>query len=203
MRALLKLLPLLLVGAVGLGQAAFAELEGTYEAIGPLPAAHSQDVVTLEEFINFTCPHCNNFLQAAKPLLSKYGRRVQHVTVPILFRGQADGPLRLFFIAERAGRGRQVEELIFDATFRYGVDINDPKIVSYLARSAGLADAFQAEAAAPWVDEKIKQAHARADAAGVEATPTLVLSGALRLVPRTGMQAFVANLDQLIAQLLK
>ncbi len=203
MRVLLKLLPLLLVCSVGLGQAVFAELEGSYEAIGPVPAAHSQDVVKMEEFINFTCPHCNNFLQAAKPLMSKYGRRVQTVTVPILFRGQADPALRLYFIAERAGRGKDVEELIFDATFRYGVDINDPKIVSYLARSAGLSEQYQAEAGAGWVDEKIKQAHLRADAAGVEATPTIVLNGALRLVPRTGMEAFVGNLDQLIAQLLK
>jgi protein-disulfide isomerase len=53
------------------------------------------------------------------------------------------------------------------------------------------------------VGEKIKAAAARADALGVDATPTIVLNGALRLVPQTGMNAFVANLDQVLAELLK
>jgi len=203
MRLLCKLLLLLVVSSFGAAWAAHAQLDGTYESIGPVPKPHSQEVVKLEEFLNFTCPHCNNFLQASKPVLTKYGKRVQTTTIPILFRGQADTPLRLYFVAERAGRGDEVKALIFDATFRYGVDINDPKIVSYLARSAGLADQYQSEANADWVSEKIAQAHARADAAGVEATPTIVLESSLRLVPRSGMQAFVNNLDQLIAQLLK
>lgn len=182
---------------------AFAQLEGTYEAIGAVPAPHSQDVVRVEEFLNFTCPHCNNFRQAAKPLFERYGERLQHTNVPIAFRGQPDTALRLYFIAERAGRGDEVKELIFDATFRYGVNIHDPKIVSYIARSAGLAEAYEREQGAAWVEKKIRAAHARADAVGVEATPTIVLNGSLRLVPRTGMQAFVANLDGLIDQLLK
>jgi protein-disulfide isomerase len=203
MRMTFKLLPLLALGILTLATTAPAQLQGLFEPIGPVPAPHSLSVVRVEEYINFTCPHCNNFREVSKPLFAKYGKRVERVYVPILFRGQADAPLRLFFVGERAGRAEEVQELIFDATFRYGVNINDPQIVSYLARSAGLAEQFQAQAHADWVDEKIRDAHARADAAGVTATPTLVLSGSLRLVPETGMQAFVGNLDQLIAQLLK
>jgi Thioredoxin len=203
MRFTCKLIPLVGLFLLSLGWAANAQLQGAFEAIGPVPAPHSQDVVTVEEFINFTCPHCNNFRLVSKPLFSKYGKRVVAKPVPILFQGQADYPLRLYFIAERAGRGKEIEELIFDATFQYGVNIYDPKIISYLARSAGLADQLRDEGDAKWVNEKIKAAAARADAAGVEATPTLVLNGSLRLVPRTGMQAFVNNLDQVIAELLK
>lgn len=203
MRMSLKLIPLLALFSLGLAPPAWSQVEGVFETIGPVPAAHSQDVVTLEEFINFTCPHCNNFREASKPLFSKYGRRVQTTTVPILFQGQPDFPLRLYFVAERVGRGDEMKDLIFDAAFRYGVNIYDPKIVSYMARSSGLADTLQAEGNAAWVDEKIKAAAARADQAGVTATPTIVVNGALRLVPQTGMQAYVNNLDRVIAQLLK
>lgn len=198
-----KLLALVALCAFFVAGPALAQLKGEFDAVGPVPAKHSQKVVELEEFLNFTCPHCNNFRHAAKPLFAKYGERLKRVYVPILFRGQADTPLRLYYVAERAGRAEEMNDLIFDATFRYGVDINDPKIVSYLARSAGLAEAYEREGGADWVNEKIRAAHARADAMGVQATPTVVLAGALRLTPSTGMQTFVNNLDQLIAQLLK
>lgn len=202
MRLVSLFIPLLTLLVVGFAAPAAAQLDGRYEAIGDVPAKHSQEVVRVEEFLNFTCPHCNNFRQAAKPVFDKYAGRIEHTDVPILFSGQTDAPLRLFYIAERAGRAEEVKTLIFDATFQFGVNINDPRIVSYIARSAGLADAYEKQRDAPWVQEKIREAHARAEAVGVDATPTIVLNDALRLVPRTGMQTFVSNLERLIGQLL-
>ena len=203
MRLSFKLLALCVLLLTGFAAHGFAQLQGTYEVVGPVPAAHSLNTVKMEEFLNFTCPHCNNFREAAKPVYAKYGKRLQATYVPILFRGQSDTPLRLFFIAERQGRGEEMMGLIFDATFRYGVNINDPKIMSYVARSAGLADEFRDQYDAEWVQEKIRQAHLRADKFGIEATPTIVLNGSLRLVPQTGMQSFVSNLDRIIGQLLR
>ena len=75
--------------------------------------------------------------------------------------------------------------------------------MGYLARSVGLAEEFSTNYDAEWVSHKIREAQRRADSAGVQATPTIVLNGSIRLVPRSGMQAFVANLDRIIAQLLK
>jgi len=203
MRILARLIVLTALTLPAFATVSSAQLEGTFESIGPVPAPHSLEQVQLEEFLNFTCPHCNNFRQLSKPLLAKYGKRIRHVNVPILFRGQSDVPLRLYYVAVKAGRGDEVKELIFDATFRYGVNIYDPKTVGYIARSAGLAEQFEAEGNAGWVNEKIAAAHARADAVGVEATPTIVLSGTMRLVPHSNMQSFVENLDHLVAQLLK
>jgi protein-disulfide isomerase len=180
-----------------------AQLEGQFEPIAALPEPHSLDVVVFQEYLNFTCPHCNNFRDASKPLFSKYGKRLKVEYIPILFRGQNDAPLRLFFIAQRAGREYDVMVMIFDATFKYGVNINDPAVVGYLARTAGLGPAFQEQAGAEWVSRKVAEAQNRAAVAGVEATPTVVLQGALRVVPESGMQEYVANLDRLIDQLLK
>jgi hypothetical protein len=186
-----------------LAGAAFGQIAGDYETIAAVPGKHSLAVVEMEEYLNFTCPHCNNFRLASKPLFDKYGTRLRSITRPLLFQGQADPPLRLYFIAERAGRGEEIKEMIFDAAFTYGVNIYDPKVVGFLARSAGLTEQYEKEFDAPWVQRKIAEASARANQAGVEATPTLVLNGSIRLVPRTGMQAFVANLDAIIGQLLK
>ncbi len=181
---------------------AAAQIEGRYEAIRALPAKNSLRVVQFDEYINFTCPHCNNFRKAAMHLKKKYGKRLRINYRPILFRNQADGPLRLFFIAQSLGRTEEVKDLIFDAAFGAGVNIYDPAVVSYLARTAGLGEIFQREANAEWVTKLVRESHRLATADGVQVTPTIVLQRALKLVPRTGMQAFVGNLDHLIEQLL-
>ena len=183
--------------------AAQSALRGDFEPFGPIPAPGSQAKVKFEEFFNFTCPHCNNFRNAAKPLFKKYEGKLDHQYLPVLFRGQSDEPLRLYFIAEKLGRGAEVRSLIYDATFKYGVNINDPAIVNYLAKSAGLGVEYASDARKPWVDEKIMHAQRRAALASVNATPTVVLADTLRVLPRGGADQFVNNLDQLIQQLLK
>jgi predicted DsbA family dithiol-disulfide isomerase len=161
------------------------------------------DTVLWEEYLNFTCPHCNNFRGAQQPLLKKFGDKLQVVQIPVLFRGQNDAALRLFHIGAREGKKQIVLDALFDAGFRYGVNINDPAVVNYLARSAGLGDAYARDYNADWVNAKLAESAAKADAAGVHATPTVVLQGAVRITPEGGMDAFVNNLDSLISQLLK
>jgi protein-disulfide isomerase len=180
-----------------------AQVDGNYERIGTVPAKNSLDTILVEEYINFTCPHCNNFRSAAIPLYQKYAKRIDRRYVPILFRGQNDAALRLFVIAQKNGKEEEIVNALFDATFKYGVNINDPAIVNYLARSSGLAELYERDYAADWVGKKIAENHQKADAAGVSATPTLVLNNALRVVPQGGMQEFVGNVDRLIGQLLK
>lgn len=199
----LSILSVLLVAFLVAPALALAQGDPIYDVIGPVPPLHSQDRIRMEEFVNFTCPHCNNFRIMAKPVLAKYGDRVEQTLVPITFRGQPDTPLRLYFIAERAGRGPEMASILFDATFKYGVNVYDSKIVSYLARSAGLAEAYEKDAQAEWVTAKVQQARQRAEEVGLEATPTIVLNGALRLVPKTRMESFVSGLDRVIGDLLK
>jgi len=189
---------------VALGAApAAAQLEGSYKAIGDVPAANSTDTVLFEEYINFTCPHCNNFRKAAQPLKEKYGDRLKLVDVPILFRGQADHPIRLYYVAAEQGRAEEVKNLIFDAAFKYGADIYDPTVVSYLARSADLGQAYEQNANSERITQKVRRAQQKATQAGVQVTPTVVLEGSLLVVPEQGMQAFVNNLDRLIGQMLR
>ena len=123
--------------------------------------------------------------------------------MPILFRNQSDGPLRLFYIGASVGRTEEIKNLIFDAAFNAGVNIYDPAVVSYLARTAGLGEKFRKEANAAWVTQKVNLAQRRSVKFGVRATPTVVLQGSLLVEPKSGMQAFVGNLDHLIGQLLK
>lgn len=180
-------------------------LVGKFAAVRDAPAPKSLDVVVVEEFLNFSCPHCNHFRDVAKPVFAKYGKRVKLIWVPVLFRGQVDAPLRLFYIARNQGlpKEQEIEAALFEASFKAGVNVFDPQVVSYLARTHGLLDAYTKESPAQWVTQRIADGHARADSFGVDATPTLVLQGALRLVPDSTMEEFVANFDSLVGQLLK
>lgn len=180
-----------------------AQIVGIYETIGTLPKNNSLETVELEEFLNFTCPHCNNFRNSSKDLFAKYGKRINRKNIPILFRNQSDLILRLYYIAEKQGIAGEVKTQIFDAVFKYGVNINDPKVVEFLARSAGLTDQFRKDVNSDWVYQKLVQAQERANEAGVRATPTIVLNRALRLVPKMSMGAFVKNLDRIVEQMLK
>jgi thiol:disulfide interchange protein DsbA len=197
------LLVLVLLLGAAFASRARAELDGAFETIMSPPAPHSLDAVMFEEYFNFTCPHCNAFRTAAQPLKERYAKRLRIVNIPIMFRGQTDAPLRLFYIAQSLGREEEIKTLIFDAAFRYGVNPFDPQVTSYLARSSGLGDAYAKDGNAIWVTRKVEESMAKADQAGVRATPTVVLQGALRVLPEAGMSQFVGNLDRLIAQLLK
>ena len=182
---------------------ATADIEGNFQKIGLVPERNSLDVVVFDEYLNFTCPHCNNFRKAGQPLKQKYGSRLKINYIPILFGNQADHPLRLFFIAQREGREEEIKDLIFDAAFKFGVNIYDPAVVQYLARSSGLGANFEAEANADWVTEKVLRAQQQASQVGIKATPTVVLHGTILVEPQSGMQAYVGNLDRIINQLLK
>lgn len=178
-------------------------IEGKFTAVGPVPARKSVDTVVVEEFLNFTCPHCNSFRDAAKPLLAKYGKRLKLIHSPLLFRGQQDPPLRLFFVAQSQGKENEIVEALFDAAFKYNVNIYDPAVVNYLARTNGLAQAYEKEGNAAWVTQRIAAVVARANTFGVDSTPTLVLQGALRMTPETRIETFLADVDGVVGELLK
>jgi predicted DsbA family dithiol-disulfide isomerase len=185
-----------------LGFPAVAQIQGDYERIGAVPNPNTAQTVLFEEYLNFTCPHCNNFRQAAADLKAKFGKRLNVTYIPVLFRGQNDAMMRLFFIAQREGKEHAALDALFDAAFRYGVNLNDPAVINYLARSMGLGEAYERDYNAPWVNAKLNESLAKADQAGITATPTVVLQGSIRVLPRGGMSAFVGNLEQIISQLL-
>ena len=180
-----------------------AQIKGDFELVGKMPAPHSLSVVQVEEFLNFTCPHCNNFRNLSKDLFKKYGKRIKHINNPVLFPRQNDLAIRLFYVGQKAGKETEVKEMIFDSTFIYGVNIYDPATVDFMARSAGLGDSYRTQGGENWITEKISETEMRAKEATVSATPTLVLAGALKLTPKVGMEEFVGNLDSILEQLLK
>lgn len=201
-----RVVALLLTAGLLLGTSLAASaqgLKGNFIPVGPVPPAKSAQTVVVEEFLNFTCPHCNNFREVSKPVFDTHGKRLKLVRMPILFRGQADPPLRLYFVAQAQGKEDLIADALFDAAFKYNVNIYDPSVVNFIARTNGLSDAFAKDGNADWVTKKIADVVAKANAFGIDSTPTLVLQGAIKMTPESRMETFVADFDGVVKQLLK
>jgi len=88
---------LIIFGLVLTGSVSAKEsIQGHYDVVGNVPAAHSLKKVVYEEFMNFGCPHCNNLHKASRNFRKIFADKAEFIDIPIVFRGQDDSPLRLY-----------------------------------------------------------------------------------------------------------
>ena len=193
---------LLLILALPLNSA--ERIRGHYAVVGKVPKAHTVEKVVFEEFMNFGCPHCNNLREASIEFRKQQKDHVEFIDIPIVFRGQDDAPLRLYYVARKLGRGDQIKDELFKARFTHGVDVFDKGIVNYLARSLGLSEAFQKEKDAPWVNQLLGEGELKAQQYGLTGTPTVVLQYSLKMdIGRYGgMDKFAVKVQETIDDLL-
>ena len=179
-------------------------IRGHYAVVGKVPKAHTVEKVVFEEFMNFGCPHCNNLREASIEFRKQQKDRVKFIDIPIVFRGQDDAPLRLYYVARKLGKGDQIKDELFKARFTHGVDVFDKGIVNYLARSLGLSEAFQKEKDAPWVNQLLAEGELKAQQYGLTGTPTVVLQYSLKMdIGRyEGMDKFAVKVQETIDDLL-
>ena len=179
-------------------------IRGHYAVVGKVPKAHTLEKVVFEEFMNFGCPHCNNLREAFIEFRKQQKDRVKFIDIPIVFRGQDDAPLRLYYVARKLGKGDQIKDELFKARFTHGVDVFDKGIVNYLARSLGLSEAFQKEKDAPWVNQLLAEGELKAQQYGLTGTPTVVLQYSLKMdiVRYEGMDKFALKVQETIDDLL-
>ena len=193
---------LLLILALPLNSA--ERIRGHYAVVGKVPKAHTVEKVVFEEFMIFGCPHCNNLREASIEFRKQQKDRVEFIDIPIVFRGQDDAPLRLYYVARKLGKGDQIKDELFKARFTHGVDVFDKGIVNYLARSLGLSEAFQKEKDAPWVNQLLAEGELKAQQYGLTGTPTVVLQYSLKMdIGRyEGMDKFALKVQETIDDLL-
>ena len=161
--------------------------------------------IIFEEFINFGCSHCNKLHKASKNFRIKYSEKVKFIDIPILFRGQNDAPLRLYFIAKKIGKGNLVKNELFKASFENEVNVFDPGIVNFLARSLGINKEFQTEKQKDWVNELIAEGKIKAEKYRITGTPTIIIQQAMKMdIGQYGsMSNFIKKIPETIEDLIK
>ena len=133
------------------------KIRGHYKLVGNKPDSNSIKKVVFEEFINFGCSHCNKLHKASKDFRKKFADKIEFVDIPIVFKGQDDSPLRLYYVARKIGKGDLIKDELFKASFIHGVNVFDPGITNYLARSLGIRKEFQKEKDQQWVNQLIRE----------------------------------------------
>ncbi|MDP7615434.1 MAG: thioredoxin domain-containing protein [SAR324 cluster bacterium] len=180
-------------------------IRGHFEIVGSVPTAHSAKKVVFEEFMNFGCPHCNELHKASKDFRKKFADKVEFIDIPIVFRGQDDSPLRLYYVARKIDKGKLIKDELFKARFTHGVNVFDPGITNYLARSLGMNKEFQQEKDKAWVNKLIQEGKRKSAIYGVSGTPTVVIQHALKMDigPYGTMSEFVKKVPETIADLIQ
>ena len=197
---------LIIFGLVLAGSVSAKEsIQGHYDVVGNVPAAHSLKKVVYEEFMNFGCSHCNNLHKASRNFRKIFADKVEFIDIPIVFRGQDDSPLRLYYVARKIGKADLIKDELFKASFKHGVNVFDPGIINYLARSLGMHKEFQKEKDQKWVNQLIKDGERKAALYGVSGTPTVVIQYALKMDigPYGTMADFVKKVPETIADLMQ
>ncbi len=181
------------------------KIRGHYKLVGNKPESKSLKKVIFEEFINFGCSHCNKLHKASKDFRKKYAGQIEFIDIPIVFKGQDDTPLRLYYVARKIGKGDLIKDELFKASFDHGVNVFDPGITSYLARSLGIRKEFQEEREKNWVNQLIKDGERKSLIYGVRGTPTVIIQKSLKMdIGKYGsMDSFLKKVPETIEDLMR
>ena len=181
------------------------QIRGHYILVGNKPDSNSIKKVVFEEFINFGCAHCNKLHKASKNFRKIFANKIEFVDIPIVFKGQNDSPLRLYYVARKIGKSDLIKDELFKASFIHGVNVFDPGITNYLARSLGIRKEFQEEKDQQWVNQLIKDGERKSLIYGVRGTPTVIIQQALKMdIGKYGsMDTFVKKVPETIEDLMK
>ena len=202
---MLKLLLLALGIVMSFSISANEKIRGHYKLVGNKPASKSINKIIFEEFINFGCSHCNKLHKASKEFRKKFADQIEFVDIPIVFKGQDDSPLRLYYVARKIGKGNLIKDELFNASFIHGVNVFDPGVTNYLARSLGISKEFQKEKDLQWVNQLIRDGERKSLIYGVRGTPTVIIQQALKMdIGKYGsMDAFLKKFPETIEDLMR
>ena len=202
---MLKLVLLTLGIVMSFSISANDKIRGHYKLVGNKPESNSITKIVFEEFINFGCSHCNKLHKASKEFRKNFANQIESVDIPIVFKGQDDSPLRLYYVARKIGKGDLIKDELFNASFIHGVNVFDPGVTNYLARSLGISKEFQKEKDLPWVNQLIRDGERKSLIYGVRGTPTVIIQQALKMdIGKYGsMDAFLKKFPETIEDLMR
>ena len=202
---MLKLILLALGIIMSFSISANEKIRGHYKLVGNKPESKSIKKIVFEEFINFGCSHCNKLHKASKEFRTNFADQIEFIDIPIVFKDQDDSPLRLYYVARKIGKGDLIKDELFNASFIHGVNVFDPGVTNYLARSLGISKEFQKEKDLPWVNQLIRDGKRKSLIYGVRGTPTVIIQQALKMdIGKYGsMDAFLKKVPETIEDLMR
>ena len=139
----------------------------------------------------------------SRDLKEQYKGRLILIDIPVLFRGQSDAPLRLYYVAKSLGKEEEAKDTIFDAKYIEELDVFDPDVIKDIAISMGIGTTYEQKAQSKEIDQAIEAGEQKYANYAITAVPTIVLAETLKMMPTGSMEAFVGSLPETLDDLLK
>jgi len=198
---ILLVLALLIPGTSSAGD----KIRGKYEVIGSLDKLKGAKQIEMIEFFNYSCGHCNRFLETSKRLRDKYKDKLHHKKVPIYWDNQPPYPAMAFYISDELGVEEKFTQALFDTHFKKQINIFQPRVINYLAKDFGVESEIKEGMQSPSIQSRVQKGKDLAEHYKVQETPTMIINKVLKVAPSIvggNMDEVTDNLDLIFQDIL-
>lgn len=150
---------------------------GKYMLIGEAKELLKGDKILVEEFISPICNHCYLYRKNAKP----FGDDVNVIYYYVFEGTKGKLPAKLLLVVrdERPELEEKLLDMLFDTHFEKHVNIDDDEVLSAIAVSMGLGEAWNKKKNSEDLDKRLNEMDELRKEMGVWQTPSFVIQKAI------------------------
>lgn len=154
---------------------------GKYMLRGDAKELLKGDKILVEEFVSPMCNHCYLYRKNSKP----YGDDIKVVHHYVFDRTKGALPAKLLLVArdEQPALEQKLLDTLFDTYFEKHVNIDDDEVLSAIAKSVGLGEAWNKKKNSKDLDKRLKETEELRKEMGVWQTPSVVIQKAILVNP--------------------
>lgn len=156
---------------------------GVYEKVPQEEFRFDGKTIKVVEFLSFYCGHCFQFEKSIPVIKGNFPKKIDWEIVPIYWGKGSPKPGEAYLLARDAGKGDQMKKLLFDAVFLEQRDIGTIEVLEDLGAKLGLGFDFSMKLRSGEKSQEVQNAFNLVKQYNVEETPTLIISGNLKVSP--------------------
>jgi thiol:disulfide interchange protein DsbA len=182
------------------------KIRGKYEIIGNTESLKNVKQIEMLEFFNYSCGHCYRFLETSKRLHAKFKDKLSHKKYPVFWGEQTPYPARAFYIADELGKEEKFTKELFDANFKFNLNIFRPKTITAMAKDFGIEKEMTAGMDNPKIQDKVNKSLELSKQYNANETPTIIINRALKVTPSISggdTEKMTENLELMFEDILK
>lgn len=152
---------------------------GTHYVVLEKPIkASNTELVVVNEFFGYTCPHCNDFEPQLHQWASKQTDRVSFMPIPVVFGRSWEPYAKAYFVALNLGVLEQTHQAMYDAVH---IDerrmTNRQALASFFAEHGVSQTDFDSAYDSFDLQNKLRQANRLAAQAEITGVPSMLVNG--------------------------
>lgn len=171
---------LLILGCSTAGMAEFKEGTHYFKVENAQPG--TGDKVSVVEFFNYACPHCNNL----EPMIQKWAKSskpdfVEFEHMPAFWNELFKNTAKAFYTAEALGESEKMHPVLFEAIHSKGVNFSDVDAIKSVFVNQGIEAAeFEKQFGSFFVNQKMNIANKLFAGYKLRSVPSFVVDGQWR-----------------------